>query len=133
MRRSAALLLAVAGAAGAVAAAPAAPALAGHYAGELCVATRPAAAPTCGPAEVEVDGPRVSVRIADIVYRLVLRPGQADVETLHGKMEIDEFSAVYDWQGETLRFNDPDKDVRYEVRIGVRKGAASHKKPATRA
>ena len=129
MRGSAALLLAAAGAA---AAAPPAPALAGPYAGELCGATRPPAAPTCGPAEVDVDGPLVSVRVADIVYRLVLRPEQADVQTLHGKMEIDEFSAVYDWQGETLRFNDPDKDVHYEVRIGLRKGAAPHKGPGAR-
>jgi hypothetical protein len=121
MRRLAALisLLAATG----TSAAPAPPAPPGRYHGELCVATRPQAAPTCGAAEVEVTPARISVRIADIVYRLALRPAQLDVETLHGKMQIDEFSAAYDWQGTTLRFSDADKDVRYEVRIGSRRAA----------
>jgi hypothetical protein len=43
---------------------------------------------------------------------------------MHGKMQIDEFSAVYLWDGTTLRFSDADKDVRYEVRVGVRKDAS---------
>jgi hypothetical protein len=96
----------------------------GRYDGELCVATRPQVAPTCGPAEVEVTPARISVRVADIVYRLALRPAQLDVETLHGQMQIDEFSADYEWQGTTLRFSDAAKDVRYEVRIGVRRAAS---------
>jgi len=126
MRRSAALiaLLAAAAAAGA---APPAP---GRYDAELCVATRPEAAPTCGAAEVEVTSARISVRVADIVYRLALRPAQVDVETMHGRMQIDEFSAAYEWDGTTLRFSDAAKDVRYEVRLGARKGAAV--KTATR-
>jgi len=103
-------------------AAPAAPP--GRYDAELCVATRPGAAPSCGAAEVEVTPARISVRVADIVYRLALRPAQLDVATMHGQMQIDEFSAAYEWEGTTLRFNDADKDVRYEVRIGARKGAA---------
>jgi membrane-bound lytic murein transglycosylase B len=120
MRRSAALiaLLAAASAAGA---APAAP---GRYEAQLCVATQPDAAPSCGAAEVEVTAARISVRIADIVYRLALKPAQLDVETMHGRMQIDEFSAPYEWEGATLRFSDAAKDVRYEVRIGARKGAA---------
>jgi hypothetical protein len=119
MRRSAALiaLLAAASAAGA---APAAP---GRYEAQLCVATQPDAAPSCGAAEVEVTSARISVRVADIVYRLALRPAQLDVETMHGQMQIDEFSAAYEWDGAILRFNDAAKDVRYEVRIGARKGA----------
>jgi hypothetical protein len=43
---------------------------------------------------------------------------------MHGKMQIDEFSAAYEWDGPILRFIDAAKDVRYEVRIGARKGAA---------
>ena len=119
MRRSAAwvALLAAATAAGA---APAAP---GRDDAELCVATRPQAAPTCGAAEVEVTPSRISVRIADIVYRLALKPAQLDVATMHGPMQIDEFSAAYDWDGTTLRFSDTDKEVRYEVRIGARRTA----------
>ena len=119
MRRSVALIALLA-AATAVDAAPAAP---GRYDAELCVATRPEAAPTCGAAEVEVTPARISVRVADIVYRLALKTAQLDVETMHGQMQIDEFSAAYEWEGTTLRFSDAAKDVRYEVRIGARKGA----------
>ncbi|HSC62377.1 MAG TPA: hypothetical protein VLD35_01990 [Caldimonas sp.] len=119
--RHRAVLLALAAASAAAGAAPAAP---GRYDAELCVATRPQAAPTCGAAEVEVTPARIDVRVADIVYRLALRPAQVDVETMHGQMQIDEFSAAYEWDGATLRFSDAAKDVRYEVRIGTRKGAA---------
>jgi hypothetical protein len=119
MRRNAALIaLLAAGSAGAMPASP------GRYDAELCVATRPQAAPTCGAAEVEVTPARISVRVADIVYRLALRTAQLDVETMHGQMQIDEFSAAYDWEGSTLRFSDAAKDVRYEVRIGARRAAA---------
>ena len=39
-------------------------------------------------------------------------------------MEIDEFSAAYQWAGDTLRFSDAAKNVRYEVRLGARRAAA---------
>jgi hypothetical protein len=119
MRPSAALIARAAGAAAAVAA----PAPPGRYDAELCVATTPQAAPTCGAADVEVTAARINVRVADIVYRLALRTAQLDVETMHGAMQIDEFSAPYDWEGTTLRFSDAAKDVRYEVRIGSRRTA----------
>jgi hypothetical protein len=119
--RRGALLIVLAAGAGAAAAAPSAP---GRYDAELCVATMPHAAPTCGAADVDVAPGRISVRVADIVYRLALRPSQLDVETMHGAMQIDEFSAAYDWDGTTLRFSDAAKDVRYEVRIGARRTAA---------
>jgi hypothetical protein len=115
MRLSAAL---VALATGTVAAAAAPP---GRYDGELCVATLPQVAPSCGPAAVEVTAKLISVRVADIVYRLALRPAQLDVETMQGSMQLDEFSAEYAWDGSTLRFSDADKAVRYEVRIGARR------------
>jgi hypothetical protein len=107
-------------AAGATAAA--APAAAGRYDAELCVATTAAAAPTCGAADVELSAGLV--RVADIVYRLALHRDQLDLQTMQGQMQIDEFRAAYLWEGKTLRFKDPDKEVRYEVRIGARKGAA---------
>ena len=116
LRFGAALLAQAAGAA--VAAGPAAP---GRYHAELCVATMPQAPPTCGAAEVEVTPSLISVRVADIVYRLALGPAELEVETMHGTMRVDEFSAAYDWQGTTLRFSDDAKDVRYEVRIGARR------------
>src|SRR5689334_7356656 len=121
MARGAALTAAVAGAALAAAATLAAPSPPGRYDAELCVATRPGATPTCGAADVEVGSGVVSVRVADIVYNLALRHDQLDVVTMHGKMQIDEFSSPYQWQATTLLFVDPDKDVRYEVRIGARK------------
>ena len=117
MRGGAAL---IALAAAAAAAAPSAP---GRYDAELCVATQPQAAPSCGAADVEIAAGSIRVRVADIVYRLALRRDQLDVATMHGPMQIDEFSAAYLWEGTTLRFNDADKDVLYEVRIGARKGA----------
>jgi hypothetical protein len=120
--RRADLVLALASAALAPPAA-AQPAKGGRYDAQLCVATQAAAAPTCGAAEVEVAGVRLNVRVADIVYRLALRSSQLDVETMHGRMQIDEFSAAYDWAGDTLRFSDAAKDVRYEVRLGARKAA----------
>lgn len=97
---------------------------AGLYDAQLCVATQADAPPTCGAAEVQVAGARLSVRVADIVYRLALHEARLDVETLHGRMQIDEFSAAYDWVGTTLRFGDPAKDVRYEVRLGARRPLA---------
>jgi len=116
--------IAVAAALVAAAAAHAQPAAPGRYDGELCVATQAAATPTCGTADVDfaASADRVSVRVADIVYRLQLHPThRLDVVTLHGRMQIDEFDAAYDWVGTTLRFGDPAKDVRYEVRIGARR------------
>ena len=118
MHRAVALLALVA--VGAVAA----PAEPGRYDAQLCVATRPQAAPTCGAADVDVTDSAIRVRVADIVYRLAMRAAQLDVETMHGALQIDEFSAAYDWQGTTLRFSDAAKDVRYEVRIGARRPAA---------
>ena len=105
-------------------AAGAQPAALGRYDGQLCVATQPGVAPTCGAAEVDVaSARRLSVRVADIVYRLALRGGQLNVTTMHGNMQIDEFSAAYKWSGDTLLFGDPAKDARYEIRVGARKRA----------
>jgi hypothetical protein len=119
LRQSVALIALLAASGGD--AAPAVPAAPGRYDAELCVATRPQATPTCGAAEVEVRPARLDVRVADIVYRLAIRSQQVDVETMHGAMQIDEFSATYDWQGTTLRFSDAAKEVRYEVRLGLRR------------
>ena len=115
MRRSALLIALAAASAAAVPSAP------GHYDAELCLATRPQAAPTRGAADVDVTPGKISVRVADIVYLLALHRARLYVETLRGAMQIDEFSTAYDWQGTTLRFSDADKDVRYEVRIGARR------------
>lgn len=94
----------------------------GRYDAQLCVATQPAVAPSCGAAMVELrGGGRVEVRVADIVYRLALRSTQLDAATLQGPIQIDEFSAAYEWQGKVLRFSDAGKKVRYEVRLTRRR------------
>jgi hypothetical protein len=113
-----AALWALAAAPSAAGAAPPGP---GRYEGLLCVATQPSSAPTCGGVDIELrSGGRITLRVADIVYQLALGREQLVVATLHGAMQIDEFDAPYDWQGETLRFSDVAKAVRYEVRLGSR-------------
>ena len=98
----------------AVAAAPAA----GRYDGQLCVATKTATAPSCGAALVELrSGGRVEVRVADIAWRLALRSSQLDALTMHGNIQIDAFSAPYEWAGDVLRFTDAAKGAAYEVRL----------------
>lgn len=93
----------------------------GRYRATLCVATSASAPPSCGPAELEIQSAsRAEVRVSDVVYRLHLRPRQVDVSTRHGRMEIDEFSAEYAWQGDVLSFFDTEKKARYEVKAGAR-------------
>jgi hypothetical protein len=118
----------------AAAMAPAAPAAAGpppagpgpgRYQATLCVSPAASAPASCGPAELEVrSASRAQVRVADIVYRLHLRPDQVDVATMHGTMQIDEFSAEYAWRDGVLSFLDADKQARYEVRPGPRLAGA---------
>jgi hypothetical protein len=93
----------------------------GRYEATLCVSTSPVAPPSCGAAEFELRAQgQVQVRVADIVYHLHLRPAQVDVKTMQGKMELDEFSAEYEWRGNVLSFVDADKNVHYEVTPGAK-------------
>jgi hypothetical protein len=102
---------------GVVSIAAAAPLASGRYDGRFCVATG-AAEPDCGPADVTVRGKgQMQVRIADIVYRLQLHSSQLDLVLMHGTMQIDGFTANYEWQGRTLSFSDPAKPVRYRVTL----------------
>ncbi len=112
---------AVAGAlAGFAAAANAVPG-AGSYDAQLCVATS-AAAPSCGPAEVELQaGGAGRVRVSDFVYRLKLHSSQVEVALMHGAMLVDEFVAAYEWAGNSLQFVDADKNARYELKLGERR------------
>ena len=92
----------------------------GRHAAELCVATASAAV-SCGPAQVDLrrDG-SMRVRVDDLVYRLQLHSSQVDVALVHGAVQIDEFTAPYEWSGHSLRFNDDERKVRYEVRFSKR-------------
>jgi hypothetical protein len=90
----------------------------GQYDAELCVALG-AAAPSCGPADLDWRrAGQARLRVSDIVYTLRLRTSQVDVALLHGAMQIDDFTAIYEWSGDTLRFVDAAKNVSYEVRFG---------------
>lgn len=91
----------------------------GHYDGaQLCVANGEAA-PTCGAVELEWrHAKRARLRVSDVAYTLVLRTSQVDVTLQHGAMQIDAFTATYDWNGGTLRFTDAAKNVHYELRPG---------------
>ncbi|MDQ2928579.1 MAG: hypothetical protein ABI330_15165 [Caldimonas sp.] len=93
----------------------------GRYEATLCVRTSEADPASCGPAVFELrSGGHAQIRVADVVYRLHLRPAQVDVMTMQERVEIDEFSAFYEWHGKVLTFTDPDKNVRYEVKTGAR-------------
>lgn len=98
------------------------PPVPGRYAGRMCVQplSDPQKPADCGPAEVWVQrGNKAQVRISDIVYRLDLSSSQVDVVLMHGRMQIDGFTAVYEWQGATLQFSDRERGMRYEVHVGV--------------
>jgi hypothetical protein len=102
------LACAAAGAAG--------PPAAGRYVAQMCVAV-PNAEPTCGRADIEWRAAdRAVLRVSDVAYWLRLRTSQLEVVLKHGAMQIDAFTATYEWDGATLRFFDADKSVRYEIR-----------------
>lgn len=106
-------------------AAPDGPPVPGRHPARLCVQLLDAAGePNCGPADALVQGGnRLRVQVSDIVYRFELRSSQVDVVLMHGSMQIDGFTASYDWRGSTLQFIDLEKRTRYEVHFkaaGVR-------------
>ena len=99
----------------------------GRYDAQWCVALSDAA-PSCGPAQVDWRSrQQVRVQLSDIVYRLKLHSSQLDVVLTQGSMQLDEFSADYAWQGDTLQFADRDKGARYELQLGARKKAVANK------
>ena len=81
---------------------------------------RPNRRPSCGPVQARLARNGLRLRLSDIVYRLELRGNQLDVTLMHGAMQIDEFSAAFDWSGDTLRFGDAQKRTLYEVQLGER-------------
>jgi hypothetical protein len=95
--------------------------LPGRYAAELCVTTA-GSAPGCGPVQLELrrDG-SARVRVDDLVYQLQLHSSQVDVVLMHGSVQVDDFTVPYQWVDRTLRFEDEDRHVRYEVRIASSK------------
>ena len=107
--------------AGGLAAAPLARPEAGRHAAELCVATLPQPA-SCGPAQVDLraDG-TMRLRVDDVVYNMKLHSSQVEIVVMHNVVQIDEFTAPYEWVGNTLQFKDGDRNSRYEIRFNDRK------------
>ena len=97
---------------------PPAPPAPGRHAAQLCVATRNAAPPSCGPAQADLgrDG-ALRLRIDDVVYHLRLRSSQVEVVLTHGAVQIDEFTVPYVWAGSALTFVDDARSARYEIRF----------------
>jgi hypothetical protein len=105
--------------AGTASAAAAVPVM-GRYAATLCVvnAGQPA---NCGPAEAQVRrGGAVDVRVSDIVYRLARSGNAAVVVVTQGQMMIDVFDTGPQWSGRSLSFVDVEKQVRYQLELGIR-------------
>jgi hypothetical protein len=98
-----------------------APPPAGLYDAQMCVGV--GAAPlSCGPVTAQVGSAgQTLVRINDIAYRLQVHADQLGVTLMHGTMQIDGFFARYQWQGSNLRFIDPEKATRYELKLGTRR------------
>jgi hypothetical protein len=97
----------------------------GRYEALLCV-TNASQAPNCGPVTVELRAAGVVLmKVSDIVYDLKLHSSQVDVVLKHGAMQIDWFTANYEWQGDELHFFDAEKRVRYAVHLGRRQQRAN--------
>ncbi len=95
----------------------------GRYAAQWCV-TLPNTDAACGPVQAQWrTGGRATLRFSDIVYNLRLRRGEVDVVLKQGAMQIDGFTAAYEWDGATLRFFDTQKNVRYELLTPARPAA----------
>jgi hypothetical protein len=94
---------------------------AGAYDAEMCV-TVAARATNCGPVRVDIgEGGWALVRFADMAYRLQVHADQLGVSLFHGTMQIDGFFARYRWNGQNLQFADPEKNTRYELKLGTRR------------
>jgi hypothetical protein len=79
------------------------------------------AAPSCGPAQAQwrSDG-ELRLQLADLRYLIQLRGQAASVVLMHGSMQVDEFSAPFEWAGPTLQLRDTTRQVLYEVRFRAR-------------
>jgi hypothetical protein len=93
----------------------------GHYDAVMCVTVGDAQT-NCGPVTVDIGAAgHALVRVSDIAYRLQVHADQLGVTLFHGTMQIDGFFAPYQWRGNNLRFSDPEKGTRYELKLGTRR------------
>jgi hypothetical protein len=94
---------------------------AGAYDARMCVTVGETPA-HCGPVVADIgDLGQALVRVSDIAYRLQAQAGQLGVTLFHGTMQIDGFFATYRWNGNSLKFVDPEKRTRYELTLGTRR------------
>ena len=114
-------LLIALGALQVAAAAPVAHPDVGRHTVQFCVATS-SAPPGCGPAQADVraDG-SLRVRVDDVVYNIRLRSSQVEIVVMHNVVQIDEFTAPFEWSGSALTFDDNPRRSRYELRFAARK------------
>ena len=93
----------------------------GHYDAVMCVTVGDAQA-SCGPVTADIGAAgQALVRVSDIAYRLQVQADELGVTLFHGTMQIDGFFAPYQWNGNQLQFNDPEKATRYELKLGPRR------------
>jgi hypothetical protein len=93
------------------------PPSAGRYNGQMCVIAG-RAAEQCGPVALQFQNGGARVQVSDLVYHLNWRAPKTQMllVLMHGSVQVDEFVTEGLWSKQNLRFIDPDKDVRYEVR-----------------
>lgn len=110
-------------AAGATAAAPPGGPPPGDYDARLCVTVN-RQPPNCGPAEARVmpDG-ELRVSVHDITYVMGFEQGLLVGITMHGNIQIADYTSTYRWAGLTLLFGDTPRGLQYEVQLNP-KGAA---------
>jgi hypothetical protein len=89
----------------------------GRHTVSFCVSTG-GAAPGCGPAQADVRAKgAIIVRIDDITYRLQLHSSQVDIVVMHNATQIDQMTLPYEWSGNELKFNDDDRESRYDIKF----------------
>ena len=90
---------------------------AGRYNGQMCVSSG-GAQEQCGPVALQFRNGVARVQVSDLVYHLNWRAPKTQMllVLMHGSVQVDEFVTEGLWSKQSLRFKDPDKDVRYEVR-----------------
>jgi hypothetical protein len=89
----------------------------GRHTVDFCVSTG-GAAPNCGTAQADVrQKGAIVVRIDDIAYRLQLHSSQVDIIVMHNATMIDQMTLPYEWSGNELKFNDDDRESRYDIKF----------------
>jgi hypothetical protein len=89
----------------------------GAYAARLCVTVN-RQPPSCGPADAHLapDG-ELRVRVHDITYVIGFEQALLVGITMHGNIQVAEYSSSYRWAGLTLLFGDTPRGLQYELQL----------------